>query len=98
MISYVDLETLYIDEIKNGFDLKAIKECGKKWGYDAMYGAGQNVMKSIFPELPIALDYNPSFRGQAPEPIHKNLKEFSALIEASKISTVDWDLTEMPIE
>ncbi|MEI6880603.1 MAG: phosphoglucomutase/phosphomannomutase family protein [Bacteroidota bacterium] len=85
MISYVDLETLYIDEVKNGFDLKAIKECGKKWGYDAMYGAGQNVMKSIFPEITLLhCDYNPSFRGQAPEPIHKNLKEFSALIEASK--------------
>jgi phosphomannomutase len=85
MISYVDLETLYIDEVKSGFDLKTIKECGKKWGYDAMYGAGQNVMKNIFPEITLLhCDYNPSFRGQAPEPIHKNLKEFSALIEASK--------------
>jgi phosphomannomutase len=85
MISYVDLETLYIDEVKSGFDLKTIKECGKKWGYDAMYGAGQNVMKNIFPEITLLhCDYNPSFRGQAPEPIHKNLKEFSALIEVSK--------------
>lgn len=85
MITYVDLETLYIDEVKSGFDLKTIKECGKKWGYDAMYGAGQNVMKSIFPEITLLhCDYNPSFKGQAPEPIHKNLKEFSALIEASK--------------
>ena len=85
MITYVDLETLYIDEVKSGFDLNAIKECGKKWGYDAMYGAGQNVMKNIFPEITLLhCDYNPSFRGQAPEPIHKNLKEFSALIEASK--------------
>jgi phosphomannomutase len=28
-------------------------------------------------------DYNPSFKGQAPEPIHKNLTEFSNLIKNS---------------
>ncbi len=84
MITYVDLETLYINEVKNGFDLQAIKECGKNWGYDAMYGAGQNVMKQLFPEITLLhCNYNPSFMGQAPEPIHKNLQEFSALIQLS---------------
>ncbi|MCX6185955.1 MAG: hypothetical protein NTU43_03020 [Bacteroidetes bacterium] len=69
MISYADLETLYIDEVKKGFDLKTIKECGMKWGYDAMYGAGQNVMRNLFPEITLLhCSYNPSFMGQAPEP------------------------------
>ena len=85
MISYADLETLYIDEVKKGFDLKTIKECGMKWGYDAMYGAGQNVMRNLFPEITLLhCSYNPSFMGQAPEPIHKNLGEFSQLIQSSK--------------
>ncbi len=85
MISYADLETLYIDEVKKGFDLKTIKECGMKWGYDAMYGAGQNVMRNLFPEITLLhCSYNPSFMGQAPEPIHKNLGEFSQFIQSSK--------------
>lgn len=82
MVSYVDLETLYIDEVKANFDLAAIKNSGMKFGYDAMYGAGQNVMKALFPEaFLLHCEYNPSFHGQAPEPIHKNLAEFSAALK-----------------
>lgn len=82
MIEFVDLETLYIDEVKSSFDLAAIKNSGMKFGYDAMYGAGQNVMKTLFPEATLLhCEYNPSFHGQAPEPIHKNLAEFSNLIK-----------------
>lgn len=83
MIEYVDLESMYVQEVEGKFDLKTIKTCGMKWGYDAMYGAGQNVMKRIFPEITLLhCDYNPSFMGQAPEPIHKNLAEFSELIRS----------------
>jgi phosphomannomutase len=47
-----------------------------------MYGAGQNVIKRLLPEITMLhCDYNPSFMGQAPEPIHKNLTEFSNLIK-----------------
>jgi phosphomannomutase len=82
MITYVDLETLYIDEVKNNFDLAAIKNSGMQFGYDAMYGAGQNVMKALFPEAFLMhCEHNPSFYGQAPEPIHKNLAAFSAAIK-----------------
>jgi phosphomannomutase len=80
-LQMVDLETKYIDRIKESFDLDAIKNCGKKWAYDAMFGAGQNVMKKLFPEITLLhCDHNPGFHGQAPEPIHKNLTEFSELI------------------
>jgi phosphomannomutase len=84
MIEYVDLETLYVEEVKSKFDLDAIKKSGMKFGYDAMYGAGQNVMKRLFPEIALLhCEYNPGFHGQAPEPIHKNLHEFSKLIRTS---------------
>ena len=44
--------------------------------YDAMYGAGQRVMPRILSSVELLhCDHNPSFRGQAPEPIAKNLKE-----------------------
>lgn len=82
LLSYIDLETMYIDHVRENFDLDAIKTCGKRWAYDAMFGAGQNVMKRLFPEITkLHCDYNPGFNGQAPEPIHKNLKEFSDLIK-----------------
>lgn len=85
MIEYVDLETMYIEEVDHKFDILAIKDSGKEFAYDAMYGAGQNVMRNLFPEIPLLhCEHNPGFKGQAPEPIHKNLSEFSELIRMSQ--------------
>lgn len=84
LLSYVDLETMYCDHVKANFDLDAIRNSGLKLGYDAMYGAGQNVLRRLLPDLTfLHCEYNPSFMGQAPEPIHKNLTEFSELIRKS---------------
>ena len=78
----VDLEAEYIAAVKKSFDLEAIKKSGLIFAYDAMYGAGQNVMKKLFPEIHLLhCDYNPSFKGQAPEPIAKNLKELEEFIK-----------------
>ena len=84
-IIIVDLEKMYLDRVKSSFDLEAIKNSGLNFAYDAMYGAGQNVMKKLFPEMTfLHCDYNPSFNDQAPEPIDKNLTEFSELIKTKK--------------
>ena len=84
-INIVDLEKMYLDQVKSSFDLDAIKNSGLNFAYDAMYGAGQNVMKKLFPEMTfLHCDYNPSFNDQAPEPIDKNLTEFSELIKNRK--------------
>jgi len=84
LIEYSDLETMYIEQVEKNFDLNAIRNSGLQLAYDAMYGAGQNVMRRLFPDLTfLHCDYNPSFMGQAPEPIHKNLTEFSDLIRLS---------------
>ena len=83
-LTYVDLETMYCDHVEANFDLDAIKKSGLNLAFDAMYGSGQNVMKRLMPDLTfLHCDYNPSFMGQAPEPIHKNLTEFSNLIKNS---------------
>lgn len=83
MIEIVDLETRYVDHVKANFDLDAIKNSGLRLAYDAMYGAGQNVLKRILPETHfLHCEHNPSFMGQAPEPIEKNLKELEAFIKA----------------
>ena len=82
LLEYVDLEKIYLDHVRNGFDLDAIKAANIGIAYDAMYGAGQDAMRKLFPNAALLhCDYNPSFMGQAPEPIHKNLLEFSALLK-----------------
>ncbi len=86
LLKSADLEAMYVDHVEKSFDLAAIRKSGLKLGYDAMYGAGQNVVPIILPEATLLhCDYNPSFMGQAPEPIHKNLIEFSELIKAKKL-------------
>lgn len=87
MLKQVDLEDMYVDHVKASFDLQAIRSSGMKLGFDAMYGAGQNVVPRILPEAVLLhCEHNPSFMGQAPEPIHKNLQEFSELIRSTDIS------------
>ncbi|MFD1553308.1 phosphoglucomutase/phosphomannomutase family protein [Putridiphycobacter roseus] len=83
LLKYIDMEQEYLDAVNKEFDLEAIKSSGLKLAYDAMYGAGQSVIKRILPDLDfLHCDYNPSFMGQAPEPIAKNLTELSEFIKS----------------
>jgi phosphomannomutase len=85
MVNYIDLETLYVNEVESNFDLDTIKNSKMEFAYDAMYGAGQNAMRRLFPDITfLHCEHNPGFDGQAPEPIHKNLAEFSNLIKESE--------------
>jgi len=82
LVSYIDMEDMYIKHVEENFDLQAIRSSGIKMAYDAMYGAGQNVIKKLFPESEMLhCEYNPSFYGQAPEPIHRNLQLLSQTIK-----------------
>ena len=81
MLSYYDMEAVYIDHIQKSFDLDLIRNSGLKIGYDAMFGAGQSAVRKILPEARLLhADFNPSFLGTAPEPIERNLKEFQQVI------------------
>jgi phosphomannomutase len=81
-LQIVPLEELYIKHVQDNFDLQAIKNSGLILAYDSMFGAGQRVMYRLFPEIyHLHNDHNPGFHGQAPEPIHKNLLEFSNFIK-----------------
>ena len=82
LLEVVDLEQEYIDSITANFDMDAINKSGLKIAYDAMYGAGQNAMRRLFPDAHLLnCEYNPSFLGQAPEPLAKNTKELAKLIK-----------------
>ncbi|MBK8281145.1 MAG: phosphoglucomutase/phosphomannomutase family protein [Saprospiraceae bacterium] len=81
-IELVDLEKIYEDKVRAAFDIPTIQAVAMPFAYDAMYGAGQRIMKKLFPEaIHLHSDFNPSFHGQAPEPIERNL---SQLIETVK--------------
>ena len=81
-LQIVDLETIYCDHVRNSFDLDAIRNSGLNLVYDAMYGAGQRVISQLLPDVSLLhCEHNPSFEGQAPEPIAKNLKELEAYIK-----------------
>lgn len=88
LFEYIDLEQMYMDHVEANFDLDAIRESNITLAYDAMFGAGQNVIKRLFPNAHLLhCEFNPSFLGQAPEPIGKNLQELSNLIKSdSKIN------------
>lgn len=88
LVEVVDLETLYVDHVKANFDLDLIANSGMNLVYDAMYGAGQSAMKRILPSIHfLHCEHNPSFYGQAPEPIAKNLQDLEKFIIAD--GTID---------
>lgn len=85
LIETVNLEDIYYNEVIQKFDIELIKNCNLTFAYDAMYGAGQNIVKRLFPNLYfLHCEYNPSFNGIPPEPIYRNLTEFSEFIKKSK--------------
>jgi len=84
MLEYVNLEDMYIDYLKGKFDFEALNKSPFKLAYDAMFGAGQNVIRRLLPNaVLIHCDDNPGFHGQAPEPLDKNLQELSKTIAST---------------
>ncbi len=84
MIEHIDPEVMYIAHVEANIDMEAIRASKLNIAYDAMYGAGQNVIREILPEATyLHCEHNPGFDGQAPEPILKNLLELQELITIS---------------
>ena len=84
LVETAPLEDMYVAHAEKHFDLEAIRQSGMEFAYDAMYGAGQQVMRRLFPDITfLHCEHNPGFDGQAPEPIFKNLGEFSEMISVS---------------
>ena len=77
-LEYVELEGMYVSYLQEHFDFDALNKSPFKLAYDAMYGAGQNVIRRLLPGATLLhCDHNPGFHGQAPEPIDKNLQELA---------------------
>lgn len=81
LLEYVDLENMYISYLKSHFDFDKLHNSPFKLAYDAMYGAGQQVIRRLLPHaVLIHCEENPGFRGQAPEPLDKNLQELAETV------------------
>lgn len=78
----LDMESMYVKAVESSFDMALIRSKATHLAYDAMFGAGQFVMKRLFGADMTYLhcDTNPGFYGTAPEPILKNLKPFARLM------------------
>ncbi|MDC0249289.1 phosphoglucomutase/phosphomannomutase family protein [Flavobacteriales bacterium] len=85
-VVYIDLEDMYCKHAEANFDLESIRSSDMNFAYDAMFGAGMNAVKRLLPEATLLhCDENPGFLGIAPEPIHRNLQEFSDLIRNNEL-------------
>jgi phosphomannomutase len=81
LLHYADFEQSYIDYLHTKFDIAALQKSRMHLAYDAMWGAGQNVMRRLFPNAVLLhCERNPLFNNIAPEPLHKNLLELSDTI------------------
>lgn len=84
LLEYVDLESMYLQHVREHFDLKAINDSGLVLAFDAMYGAGQRVVGQLLENVvPLHCEHNPSFNNTAPEPLPRNLQELETLIKNS---------------
>ncbi len=85
LVEYKDLEGIYCHHVQKSFDIDAIEKSGLKIAYNAMYGSGQKAFKRLLPNaIFYHCEHNPTFYGIAPEPIMKNLGDFSDFIRSQK--------------
>ncbi len=74
-IEYFDGNGFYLHYISQQINIEKIKSAGLKVVYDAMYGAGQNLISHFVEVKQLHGELNPLFGGGAPEPVRKNLDE-----------------------
>ena len=82
-----DVTAGYLDYIRERLDLDAIRSSGIRLAHDAMFGAGQGMVKRLLGEahvFELRCDWNPGFHGQAPEPIERNLEGLSEAVVLEK--------------
>lgn len=74
LIQYINLETIYLKNIYDHFDIQKIKNSNLRFAFDAMFGSAQNIFKKLLPNVKMfRCEPNPSFLGVPPEPLPKNL-------------------------
>lgn len=84
VLEWVDLESMYMNYLREKFDFSALNKAPAKLAYDAMFGAGQRVLPALLPSaVTLHCEWNPGFNDTPPEPIHKNLHRLSELVAST---------------
>ncbi len=79
LIETADLRTFYLNHLKASIDLQLIRDSHIKIAHNAMYGAGQDIITSLFDESMVNCYHcsvNPGFGGINPEPMPQYIGEF----------------------
>src|SRR5438067_2802802 len=84
-IQEADFKPAYIAAITKFAELDLIAKANFKFGIDCMYGAGRNVLSSIFAErgikhVQIRAEVNPLFPGINPEPIEPHVRAAQEMV------------------
>lgn len=82
LIREITMTEQYLNVLRDRIDIEAIQKSGIRIGHDPMFGSGMGAIKKLLGDQVVELhaEINPSFKGIPPEPIEKNLTEFSAFI------------------
>ena len=82
LIREITLTEQYLNVLRKRIDIDAIRKSGIRIGHDPMFGSGMGAIKKLLGDQVFELhgEVNPSFKGIPPEPIEKNLAEFSEFI------------------
>lgn len=75
IIKYFNGNEYYYNYLKNKISTDKIKNARLNVIYDAMYGAGQNIINRFIDIKQLHGEVNPGFGKNAPEPVEKNLTE-----------------------
>ncbi len=87
LIKKANLRQIYIDDLKKKIDIAAIKSARLRIAHDAMYGAGQGILKHLIEDaVAIHNEFNPSFGGEHPEPIAAHLGELMKFVPQGNYS------------
>lgn len=83
LIESREISSGYLDYLRKRLDVAAIRRSGIRIAHDAMYGAGQGIVRRLIGDeqvVELRCDWNPGFHGQAPEPIERNLEPLAQAI------------------
>jgi phosphoglucomutase len=88
IISRIDVQSDYLDFIKDKIDFAAIREAGMKIGVDLLYGTSREYLDEILEENGIEIEQihgfvDPYFGGVVPSCTEKNLLELKALVKST---------------
>lgn len=85
MVTLFDANCDYRDQLRKYVDIDLILKSRIPFVVDPMFGAGSGAFPVLIPDgVEIHGDCNPSFGGQAPEPIMEHLQELSAMVRGGE--------------